>query len=111
MAIIDILALKEKFATGKKPTGDDFADLIDTRGVKGDKGDPGTQGIQGLKGDKGDPGKDGTNGAKGDTGVPGANVSNITLYIDGDGAFTGAGKGTLSDGKTFTVEVTTTPPA
>lgn len=31
--------LKEKFSTGKKPTGDDFAELID--GVEGPQGNPG----------------------------------------------------------------------
>lgn len=49
--------LKEAFSTGKKPTGDDFADLID--GVKGDKGDKGSTGGKGDKGDTGAPGKDG----------------------------------------------------
>lgn len=61
--------LKEKFSTGKIPTGDDFAELIDgvegPQGPKGDKGDPGAdgkdgaQGAKGDKGDKGDPGADG----------------------------------------------------
>lgn len=61
--------LKEKFSTGKIPTGDDFAELIDgvegPQGPKGDKGDPGAdgkdgaQGAKGAKGDKGDPGADG----------------------------------------------------
>lgn len=37
--------LKEMFSTGKKPTGEDFAALIDgVEGPKGDKGDPGTPG-------------------------------------------------------------------
>lgn len=53
--------LKEMFDTGKKPTGDNFAELID--GVKGDKG---------SKGDKGEPGTDGKDGSKGDTGASGA---------------------------------------
>ncbi len=44
--------LKAKFATGMKPTGEDFAELID--GVKGPKGDPGDS----IKGDPGPPGKD-----------------------------------------------------
>lgn len=39
-------ALKEKFSTGKTPTGEDFAELIDH------------QGKQGPKGAKGNPGKD-----------------------------------------------------
>lgn len=55
--------LKEKFSTGKIPTGDDFAELIDgvegPQGPKGDKGDPGEQGP------KGDPGADGKDGADG----------------------------------------------
>lgn len=53
--------LKEMFATGKKPTGDDFAALIDKVARKGDKGDPLTfddltdEQKQELKGEKGDP--------------------------------------------------------
>lgn len=64
--------LKAMFATGKKPTGDNFADLIDgvvgpqgpkgDTGAKGDVGAPGTDGAKGAKGDKGD---------KGDTGPAG----------------------------------------
>lgn len=54
--------LKQKFATGKTPTGEDFAALIDTVGKKGDKGDPGEPGKDGVKGDK---------GVKGDSGAPG----------------------------------------
>src|SRR5699024_54091 len=50
--------LKKLFGDGKKPTGDDFSELID--GVKGEKGDPGKDGV------KGDPGEDGKDGAKGD---------------------------------------------
>ncbi|MGG0667658.1 collagen-like protein [Lederbergia citrisecunda] len=67
--------LKALFATGKKPTGDDFALLID--GVKGDKGDKGDTGIQGIQGEKGDPGEqglpgtDGTNGTNGQDGADG----------------------------------------
>ena len=56
--------LKEKFSTGKKPTGEDFAELID--GVKGPKGD------KGDKGDKGEPGADGKDGAQGPAGKDGA---------------------------------------
>lgn len=38
-------ALKEKFATGKTPTGEDFSELIDgVEGPKGTKGNPGTKG-------------------------------------------------------------------
>lgn len=55
--------LKELFSDGKKPTGADFAELID--GVKGDKGEKGEKGDTGAKGDKGDPGADGKNGADG----------------------------------------------
>lgn len=47
--------LKEKFSTGKKPTGQDFAALID--GVKGEKGDPGDS-VKGDPGEPGPPGKD-----------------------------------------------------
>lgn len=64
--------LKEKFSTGKKPTGEDFAELIDgvegPKGEKGDKGDPGEQGPKGDKGDKGEPGADGKDGAQGPPG-------------------------------------------
>ena len=56
--------LKQMFSTGKKPTGDDFAELIDgVEGPKGDKGD---------KGDKGEPGADGKDGAQGPAGKDGA---------------------------------------
>lgn len=46
--------LKELFSTGKKPTGADFASLID--GVKGEKGD---------KGEKGETGNNGADGVDG----------------------------------------------
>lgn len=46
--------LKEKFSTGKKPTGADFADLID--GVVGPEGPAGKDG---AKGATGTAGKDG----------------------------------------------------
>lgn len=52
--------LKEKFSTGKIPTGDDFAELID--GVEG------PQGPKGDKGDKGEPGTAGKDGADGKDG-------------------------------------------
>ena len=43
--------LKEKFSTGKKPTGADFAELIDgVVGPEGPKGDPGAKGTTGTKG-------------------------------------------------------------
>lgn len=51
--------LKILFASGKKPTGADFGQLID--GVKGEKGDPGTNGV----GSQGVPGQDGTSGTDG----------------------------------------------
>ena len=60
--------LKQKFATGQIPTGEDFSQLIDTvgtpgeDGAKGPKGDIGPQGPQGEPGDQGpqgDPGADG----------------------------------------------------
>ncbi|MET4560759.1 hypothetical protein ABIA69_001903 [Lysinibacillus parviboronicapiens] len=56
--------LKVLFSTGKKPTGTDFAELID--------GVAGPQGAKGDKGDTGAPGADGAKGAKGDTGAKGA---------------------------------------
>lgn len=55
--------LKVLFETGKKPTGGDFAELID--GVKGDKGDTGAKGTDGSKGDKGEAGEKGATGSKG----------------------------------------------
>lgn len=48
--------LKAKFATGKKPTGADFALLID--GVEGPVGPAGETG-KGTTGTTGTPGKDG----------------------------------------------------
>ncbi len=52
--------LKEAFSTGKKPTGDDFSDLIDgVEGPQGPKGEPGSDGQDGEQGPKGDPGNDG----------------------------------------------------
>ena len=45
--------LKEKFSTGKKPTGEDFAELID--GVEGPKGEPGKDGAQGPPGKDAEP--------------------------------------------------------
>lgn len=55
--------LKEAFSTGKIPTGDDFADLIE--GVEGPQGPAGTNGSDGPKGD---PGTDGEQGPKGEPG-------------------------------------------
>lgn len=55
--------LKEKFSTGKKPTGEDFAELID--GVEGPAGKDGTNGKDGAKGSPGEDGKDGAKGADG----------------------------------------------
>ncbi|MDY0394786.1 collagen-like protein [Virgibacillus halophilus] len=52
--------LKEMFSTGKKPTGDDFAELID--GVEGPQGPKGDTGAKGTKGDKGDQGPVGADG-------------------------------------------------
>lgn len=46
--------LKEKFSTGKTPTGEDFAELID--GVGGPKGATGTAGKDGAKGEAGKDG-------------------------------------------------------
>lgn len=56
----DKKGLKEKFSTGEKPTGADFAELID--GVEGPKGDTGPAGKDGTKGVKGDPGTAGKDG-------------------------------------------------
>ena len=58
--------LKELFSTGKKPTGDHFAQLID--GVEGPQGPAGKDGKDGAKGE---PGVDGKDGAKGDPGPAG----------------------------------------
>lgn len=72
MAVEDLYG---KFSTGKKPTGDDFKELIDYRGAKGDKGDKGDVGAKGAQGDKGvqgDRGLQGAQGLKGDTGTAGA---------------------------------------
>lgn len=49
--------LKEMFSTGKRPTGDDFAQLID--GVEGPQGPKGSDGVDGGAGPQGEPGKDG----------------------------------------------------
>lgn len=49
--------LKQMFSDGKKPSGDDFSQLIE--GVEGPKGEPGKDGEDGAKGD---PGKDGDDG-------------------------------------------------
>lgn len=58
--------LKEKFSTGKKPTGEDFAELIDgvegPQGPKGDAGPKGDKGDAGAKGEKGDAGPAGKDG-------------------------------------------------
>ena len=52
--------LKEKFSTGKKPDGNDFADLID--GVEGPVGKDGEKGPKGDAGEKGEPGPAGEDG-------------------------------------------------
>lgn len=49
--------LKEMFSDGKKPTGADFAELID--GVKGKDGRDGTDGVNGQDGEDGQDGADG----------------------------------------------------
>lgn len=65
--------LKEMFSTGKKPTGDDFAALIDgVEGPKGPKGEPGADGKDGEQGPQGEPGTDGKDGAQGPAGKDGA---------------------------------------
>ena len=65
--------LKELFSTGKKPTGDHFAQLIDgVEGPQGPKGDAGAtgpagkDGAKGAKGDKGDAGPQGPAGKDAD---------------------------------------------
>lgn len=57
--------LKQKFSTGKIPTGEDFSELIDIVGQPGEKGDPGEPGAKGDPGEKGDPGAPGAPGADG----------------------------------------------
>lgn len=90
--------LKVMFATGKKPTGADFAELID--GVEGPAGPQGETGPQGPAGAKG------TTGAKGDKGDPGVGVKSIALTVDTDGKVTG-GTMTLTDDSTAPITVTT----
>lgn len=87
--------LKAKFATGKKPTGDDFAALID-----------GVEGPQGAKGDKGDTGAAGAKGASGTNGKDGLSPKALVLATDANGKVTG-GTLTLSDDSTVAVTVTT----
>lgn len=60
--------LKQKFATGMKPTGEDFSALID--GVEGPQGPKGSDGKDGVQGPKGDPGKDGEQGPPGKDAEP-----------------------------------------
>lgn len=66
--------LKELFATGEKPTGDDFAKLID--GVKGEKGDDGDRGPQGEPGADGSDGEQGPQGEPGNDGADGKDAEN-----------------------------------
>ncbi len=63
--------LKKKFATGKTPTGDDFAELIEEQGTPGPKGDKGDTGAKGTAGSKGETGPKGDAGTKGDKGAAG----------------------------------------
>lgn len=67
--------LKALFSTGKKPTGDDFSQLIEgvvgPQGPQGEKGDTGPKGDTGAVGAKGDTGAQGPQGLKGDTGAQG----------------------------------------
>lgn len=64
--------LKEMFSTGKIPTGDDFAELIDgVEGPKGETGPAGKDGADGSQGPKGEPGTAGTDGKDGATGPKG----------------------------------------
>ena len=64
--------LKQKFATGQVPTGEDFGQLIDTVGKPGAVGTQGPKGDKGDTGDQGPQGDPGGTGPKGDTGEPGA---------------------------------------
>lgn len=84
--------LKVMFATGKKPTGADFAELID--------------GVEGPVGPQGPAGAKGTTGAKGDKGDTGVGVKSIALTVDTDGKVTG-GTMTLTDDSTAPITVTT----
>lgn len=84
--------LKVMFATGKKPTGADFAELID--------------GVEGPVGPQGPAGAKGTTGAKGDKGDTGVGVKSIVLTVDTDGKVTG-GTMTLTDDSTAPITVTT----
>ena len=65
--------LKDKFKDLAKPTGADFAGLVDyfNKGLQG-MDDTGIQGSKGPKGDTGPQGAKGDKGAKGDTGPQGA---------------------------------------
>ncbi|GIN71134.1 hypothetical protein J14TS2_16090 [Bacillus sp. J14TS2] len=84
--------LKIKFSAGKKPTGQDFSDLIDgVEGPQGEKGNPGPQGEPGIQGEpgvdgeqgpQGEPGtagKDGEQGPKGDPGADGKSAYDIAV--------------------------------
>lgn len=74
--------LKEKFSTGKVPTGDDFADLIDgVEGPKGDTGAAGTPGADGGKGDKGEPGEPGPKGEPGNDAEPQFTEEQVTAIL------------------------------
>jgi len=64
--------LKEMFSTGKIPTGDNFADLIEgVEGPQGPAGEKGATGAAGKDGAQGPAGKDGTNGSQGPAGADG----------------------------------------
>jgi len=62
--------LKAMFSDGMKPTGDDFAELID--GVEGPQGPAGKDGTDGSQGEPGADGKDGEQGPQGEPGADGA---------------------------------------
>jgi len=108
--------LKAKFATGAKPTGDDFAELIDgVVGPVGPKGEPGSKGADGkaftyadftpeqLAALKGEPGAAGRNGTNGTNGV---GVKSLALTVNETGAVTG-GTVTFTNDTTAAVTVTT----
>lgn len=109
--------LKAKFATGKKPTGDDFAELIDgvvgpagpqgeqgPEGPKGDTGEAGPKGDKGDKGDTGETGAQGPEGPKGDKGDPGVTIQTAKITMDSSNVVTG-GTIELSDGSSIQISV------
>ena len=99
--------LKEMFSTGKKPTGTDFAELIEGIGesayeialANGFEGTE-TEWLESLKG------ADGSNGGKGSKGDAGVGVKAIELTVDEEGKVIG-GTMTLTDDSTAPITITT----